>query len=93
MDDIQNNLFEQARAFREKNPHSVSTYDDFKNIIKKEGGFIRCGWDGTDQTEAKIKDETRATIRCILINEKIGGETCVYSGASAKYIAIFAKAY
>ena len=91
--EIQNNLFEQARTFRQENTHSVSIYDEFKNILKNKGGFLQCGWDGEKISEAKIKEDTKATIRCILTEEKAEGINCVYSGNPAKHIVIFAKAY
>ena len=91
--EIQNNLFEQARIFRQENTHSVSTYDEFKDILKNKGGFLQCGWDGEKISEAKIKEDTKATIRCILTEEKAEGINCVYSGNPAKHIVIFAKAY
>ena len=91
--EIQNNLFEQARTFRQENTHSVSTYDEFKDILKNKGGFLQCGWDGEKKSEAKIKEDTKATIRCILTEEKAEGINCVYSGNPAKHIVIFAKAY
>ena len=91
--EIQNNLFEQARTFRQENTHSVSIYDEFKNTLKNKGGFLQCGWDGEKISEAKIKEDTKATIRCILTEEKAEGINCVYSGNPAKHIVIFAKAY
>ena len=65
---IQSELFDQAKNFRDRNTHVVETYKDFKSIIKS-GGFVRCGWDGSEDTEAKIKDETKATIRCVPFDE------------------------
>ena len=67
-------------------------YNEFKDIIKK-GGFVKCGWDGNQKTEQKIKEETKATIRCIPFDEKPEGLTCVYSGELAKHEVIYAKAY
>lgn len=92
LEEIQQGLFDQAKQFREENTHSVSTYDELKQIIKS-GGFVRCGWDGTDETEAKVKEETKATIRCIPMDENSEGLTCVYSGKPAKHEVIYAKAY
>tara|TARA_Y100001934_G_C12377963_1_gene790381 strand:+ start:2550 stop:4016 length:1467 start_codon:yes stop_codon:yes gene_type:complete len=92
LEDIQKQLFQQARDFRDNNTHSVTTFDQFKKIIK-EGGFIRCGWDGEVETESKIKDQTAATIRCIPFNENPSQLTCVYTGKPAKHEVIFAKAY
>ena len=92
LEEIQNNLFNQAKEFRNKNTHDVKTYDEFKNIINN-GGFVRCGWDGDSETELKIKEETKATIRCIPFNEDPKELKCVYSGKKAKHEVIYAKAY
>ena len=92
LDKIQDGLFKQALRFREENTHTVSSYDDFKKVIK-EGGFVRSGWDGTEETEAKIKEETKATIRCIPFDENTKKLNCVYSGIPAKHEVIYAKAY
>ena len=92
LEEIQNNLFNQAKEFRNENTHDVKTYDEFKNIINN-GGFVRCGWDGDSETELKIKEETKATIRCIPFNEDPKGLKCVYSGKKAKHEVIYAKAY
>ena len=93
LEEIQKGLFEQALAFREKNTHEVSSYSNFRDTIKNKGGFIRCGWDGTQKTEMKIKEDTNATIRCILNNEDLSGMKCVYSGNPAKHVVIYGKAY
>ena len=92
LNEIQKSLFEQAKKFRDDNTHDVSNYEDLKKIIKK-GGFVRCGWDGSIKTESIIKQETKATIRCILRNQNISDKKCVYSGLKAKYNVIIAKAY
>ena len=92
LDNIQSNLFNEARDFRDKNTHRVVKYDDFKNIISN-GGFVRCGWDGSPQTEAKIKQDTKATIRCIPFDEDPKELTCVFTGQKARHEVIFAKAY
>ncbi len=92
LDEIQIGLFEQARDFRDENTHLVTDYDTFKQIIK-DGGFVRCGWNGDAGTEAKIKEETKATIRCIPFNESPEGLTCILTGDVAKHEVIFAKAY
>ena len=93
LDDIQNALFQQALNFRSKNTHSVNSYNDFKKIINDDGGFIQCFWDGEPKTEDKIKQETNATIRCIINNSKLENELCIYSQSPAKYEVIFSKAY
>jgi len=92
LDEIQDGLFQQALKFQQENTHNISTYDDLKKVIK-EGGFVRCGWDGTDETEAKVKEETKATIRCIPMDEDPEGLTCVYSSKPAKHEVIYGKAY
>ena len=92
LNDIQMGLFKQAQKFQKENIYKVINYDRFKSIIKK-GGFIRCGWDGTEKTEKKVKEETKATIRCIPFNEKPSGMTCIFSGNPAKHEVIYAKAY
>lgn len=92
LDDIQQSLFDQAKEFQESNTHSTNSYDNFKNIIKK-GGFVKCGWDGTNETEEKIKKDTKATIRCIPFNQDTESLKCIYSDTQAKYQVIFARAY
>ena len=92
LDSIQNDLYKEALEFREKNTHKISSYKEFKKIIK-EGGFVRCGWDGAKSTESKIKEETRATIRCIPFDENPKNSICIFSGDPAKHEVIFARAY
>ena len=93
LDDIQRELFEQALAFREKNTYRLTSYEEFRDVIANKGGFVRCGWDGTEETESAIKEETKATIRCIPFDGNPEGLTCIYSGKPARYEVIFAKAY
>ena len=92
LQDIQKKLFSQAQQFMNENTHYINDFDAFKKIIK-EGGFVRCGWDGQPKTETKIKEETKATIRCIPLDEKSEGLKCIYTGTIAKHEVIFAKAY
>ena len=92
LENIQQGLFDQALKFREENTHNIESYDKFKKVIKK-GGFVRCGWDGTEKTETRVKEETKATIRCIPFDENPSGLTCVFSGQPAKHEVIYAKAY
>ena len=93
MDEIQTALFESAKAFRSENTHTVTTYDEFKNVIANQGGFIRCGWDGTEESEIAIREDTKATIRVIPFDENSKGLKCIYSGEPARHEVIFAKAY
>ena len=93
LDDVQKNMFNKAKSFQTQNTFTVSTYDEFKDILSNKGGFIKCGWDGTSKTEAAIKNETKATIRVIPMDENPKGLNCIYSGKPAKHEVIFAKAY
>jgi len=93
LDNIQSTLFEQAQKFRQENSHQVDSYHDFKTVFAGKGGFVRCGWDGTEATEAKIKEETKATIRLIPFDEDPANLKCIYSGKPAVHEAIFSKAY
>ncbi len=94
MDEIQANLYDKAASFREKNIIKVDTWSEFKQKIE-EGGFLLCHWDGTPETEEKIKEETKATIRCIPLDTCVCEEEgkCVYSGKPSKRRVIFARAY
>ena len=90
--EIQANLFKQAKQFMDNNTFDVSDYVEFKSKLQN-GGFLRCGWDGSIETENKIKEETKATIRCIPFKQNISGMKCIYSGKPAKFEVIFSKAY
>ena len=94
MDEIQNNIYNKALKFREENTYVVDTWDDFKEKIEK-GGFLLCHWDGTRETEEKIKELTKATIRCIPMDTDVMKEEgkCVYSGKPSKQRVIFARSY
>jgi prolyl-tRNA synthetase len=92
LNDIHDNLFAEALDFMKSNTIKTDSYDEFKKIIKR-GGFIRCGWDGTSETELKIKEETGATTRIIPFDENIKDLICIYTGKPAKHEIIFAKAY
>ncbi|MBC8214869.1 MAG: proline--tRNA ligase [Candidatus Marinimicrobia bacterium] len=92
LEEIQNNLFQQAQQFREENTFTVDNYDDFKAKIK-HGGFVRCGWDGTEETENAVKSETKATIRTIPFDENPKDLKCIYSSKQAKHEVVFAKSY
>ena len=92
LEEIQQNLFNQAQEFQSNNTYTVDTYSEFKSIIE-QGGFIKCGWDGEKETETLIKQETKATIRCIPFNQDTEKLKCIYSNRPAKYEVIFARAY
>ena len=92
LDDIQSNLYNQADKFREEHTFTAGSYEEFKALIDG-GGFVRCGWDGTEVTEKQIKNDTKATIRCIPFDETPSKKKCILTGEAAKHEAIFAKAY
>jgi prolyl-tRNA synthetase len=71
----------------------VASYDEFKAVLNKKGGFISAHWDGTPETEEKIKKETKATIRCIPLHGKMEAGTCMVTGKPSKERVLFAKAY
>ena len=92
LDEIQESIYNKALNFREANMFSVDTWDEFKEQIEK-GGLISAHWDGTPETEAAIKEETKATIRCIPLNSIEQAGKCVYSGKESAKRVIFARAY
>ena len=91
--EIQNNIYKKANDFKNKNSHTAKNYEDFKNIIKNKSGFVYAHWDGTVETEEKIKKETKATIRCIPITKKQNEGKCMVTGKKSKGMVVFAKAY
>ena len=92
LEDIQNNIYATALKFREDNTIKVDNWASFKEKIE-DGGFLLAHWDGTVETEEKIKEETKATIRCIPLDAEEESGKCVYSGKPSKMRAIFARAY
>ena len=93
LDQIQDNIYRKALTFRETRTFNADTMDEFNRILDNEGGFIHAHWDGTPETEEKIKEETKATIRCIPLNNKQEEGKCIYSGKPSKQRVIFARAY
>ena len=91
--DIQKTLFDRAKKFQKDNITIVDSFDDFKDVLNKKGGFILAHWDGSEVTENAIKDETKATIRCIPLENKKEIGSCIYSGKPSKGRVFFAKAY
>jgi prolyl-tRNA synthetase len=91
--DIENTIRNKAIAFRAENTTIVSSYEEFKNVLENKAGFLVANWDGSEETEAKIKEETGATIRCIPLDDNKATGPCIYSGKEAKYKVIFARAY
>ncbi len=94
LDHIQETIYNKALDYRKSHSFMVDTYGEFKKIINsEEGGFVHAHWDGTAETEGKIKDETKATIRCIPIGQTQENGKCVYSGKPSKGRVVFAKNY
>ncbi len=92
LEQIQQAIYQKALRFREENTFQVDTWEDFKTQIEK-GGFISAHWDGRSETEEKIKEETKATIRCIPLNATEESGKCIYSGIASNKRVIFARAY
>lgn len=93
LEDIQKSIFNKALKFREEKTTKADTWDEFLDVLKNKGGFISAHWDGTKETEQKIKDETKATIRCIPLDAVEEEGTCIYSGKPSKKRVLFAIAY
>jgi len=93
LDEIQQNIYKKASAFREENTTEADTYDEFKRLLDEQPGFISAHWDGTPETEQKIKDETKATIRCIPLNNKQEEGKCILTGKPSTQRVLFARAY
>ncbi|MBK8806353.1 MAG: proline--tRNA ligase [Bacteroidales bacterium] len=93
LDEIQNNIYKKAIDFRAANTHTANTYEEFKTLVKNQVGFIKAHWDGTKVTEEIIKNETKATIRCIPFDAEIENGTCIYSGKPSNKRVLFAISY
>ena len=90
---IQKNLYHKAFAFREDNTFKADTWEEFVDIIENKGGFVLAHWDGTPETEQRIKDETKATIRAIPLNNKLENGKCIMTGRPSIQRVLFARAY
>ncbi len=93
MEEIQKNLYTKAATYREENTTVVSSYEEFKEVLEKKGGFISAHWDGTAETEERVKNETKATIRCIPLDDDNEPGTCIFTGKPSARKVLFAKAY
>lgn len=93
LEDIQQNLFNRAKSFREEHLHVVDSYEEFKQQLKEKGGFFLAHWDGTEETEERVKAETQATIRCIPLEGDNTPGVCMVTGKPSKQRVVFAKAY
>ena len=93
LEKIQKNIYDKALAFRKANTYTIDSWDEFRDIMIKKGGFVLAHWDGTSETELKIKEETKATIRCIPFNSKPEKGKCIYTGKPSEQRVLFAVAY
>ncbi len=93
LEEIQNTLYKKALDFREASTYKTDSWEEFKDILNNKGGFVYAHWDGTAETEAAIKEELKATIRCIPFNNPLEEGKCIYSGKPSKQRVLFAKAY
>ena len=93
LDDIQTNIYKKALAFRDENIREANSWDEFIKILDEKAGFVSAHWDGTPETEEKIKEQTKATIRCIPLNNKQEAGKCILTGAASTQRVLFARAY
>jgi prolyl-tRNA synthetase len=93
LDEIQQNIFNKAKAFRDDHITEANTWDEFVQLLDTKTGFISAHWDGTPETEEKIKEQTKATIRCIPLENKQEAGTCILSGNPSTQRVLFARAY
>jgi len=93
LENIQDNMFQKALSFRDENTRLADTWEEFNTILDTKAGFILAHWDGTVETEQKIKDESKATIRCIPLDNKLEEGKCIYSGKPSTQRVVFARAY
>ena len=93
LEEIQESIYKKAESYRDENIRHVDSYDEFKEVLEAQGGFIAAHWDGTAETEELIKKETKATIRCIPLSGYEGSGSCMVSGKPSERRVLFAKAY
>ena len=93
LEEIQSNIFQRALSFRNQNIRQADNWDDFVKLLDNEGGFVAAHWDGTGETEEKIKELTKATIRCIPLDNPQEAGSCILSGKPSVQRVLFARAY
>jgi prolyl-tRNA synthetase len=93
LNNIQENLFNKAKSFLQKNIREVSDYNKFKEVIEKKRGLIKTYWCGNKDCEDKIKEETKASIRCIPFEQEEASGKCIYCGKESSTLVYFARAY
>lgn len=93
LEEIQENIYKKALDYRDGHITEANSYDEFKELLDTKAGFIAAHWDGSPETEQKIKEETKATIRCVPLENKLEDGVCIYSGKPSKQRVLFARAY
>ena len=93
LDDIQKNIYQRSKNFRDQKTTEVNSYDEFKKVLDEKGGFVSAHWDGTKETEQAVKEETKATIRCIPLDSAEEAGKCIFSGKPSSRRVLFARAY
>jgi prolyl-tRNA synthetase len=93
LNDIQQAIYNKAKTYREEHITRVNSWEEFEKALDEKGGFVSAHWDGTDETEEKIKEKTKATIRCIPLNNEQEEGTCILTGKPSKERVLFARAY
>ena len=91
--DIQHNMFKKAKAYQQEHITPANSWEDFEKLLDEKGGFVSAHWDGTAETEAAIKEKTKATIRCIPLNNQQEEGKCILSGQPSAQRVLFARAY
>ena len=93
LEEIQQNIYNRALVFRNEKTTEANSWDEFVKLLDEKTGFISAHWDGTAETEEKIKQETKATIRCIPMNNKLEEGKCIMTGGPSTQRVLFARAY
>jgi prolyl-tRNA synthetase len=93
IDEIQQNIYQKALDFRNQMTTKVDSWEEFNKVLNEKGGFISAHWDGTGETEEKIKEQTKATIRCVPLDGTLEEGKCVFTGRHSERRVLFARAY
>jgi prolyl-tRNA synthetase len=93
LDEIQSSIYNKALEYRNTHTTIANSYDEFKDLLENKGGFVLAHWDGTSETEERVKEETKATIRCLPLDLEKESGTCIFTGKPSARRVLFAKAY
>jgi prolyl-tRNA synthetase len=93
LDDIQQSMFNKAKDYRDQHITEVNTWVEFEKVLDEKGGFVLAHWDGTAETEDAIKEKSKATIRCIPLNNPLENGKCILTGKPSTQRVLFARAY